>query len=189
MEISNEIICPLCKHLLTKPVLLACCLTATCYGCLKKISYRSDSLSGEIYYNCPFCKKDHENLETVTASNFLQEYLNYLSKKGKPEFIICDRCDKDFGLEEVLICYCCDERVFCSSCNEILHSTGKYIEHTRKPYHINKIKKEGETYLSCKNHIKEKIEFVCMKDMSMLCNYCLASHKQACKSSHILKMK
>ena len=189
MEVSNELVCPLCKHVLIAPVILPCCLTATCYECLKRTSYHSNPSSCEVYYNCPFCKKDHENLETVIPSNFLQEYMNDLSRKGISEFIICDRCDNNFGLNELSICYCCGERIFCNNCNDLLHSTGKYTEHIRKPLQLNKALKEGKYSISCKHHVKEKIGFICIKDKSMLCNFCLIPHRQACKNATILTIE
>ena len=182
---SYEITCQLCRHLLSSPVILNCCSTSVCSGCLSSISYKKDNNSSKLYYNCPFCFKDSEETETATSNDFLNSFIEYKHLTDKTLQSVCERCEKPTKYDEIIICNECNNKNLCQECSDTIHSVGRFQLHERTSltngvmHQLNCI----NDLMRCETHIKEKIEYICLKDQQFMCGLCVPAHKQNCKNN------
>lgn len=185
---NHETTCQLCQHLFSTPISLSCCPSAICLDCLSTLSYKKDKDSEKLYYNCPFCKKEGEEVEGTTNNTFLAQFIEYSSDKEKFSQTVCERCDKVTDYDEIVICNECNNKSLCKDCSDSIHSVGKFKFHERSffvkgvAHQTNCITK----LIGCSNHPKEKIEYICLKDSQLLCAFCLPTHRQTCKNNVIL---
>lgn len=91
---------------------------------------------------------------------------------------VCHKC-----LNEEAIMYCPSERaIFCSQCDELVHSDAFLKRHERKYFDKCGQKK----FINCKEHITKTIEFYCTDCSMPICSYCKVngSHSKGDFASH-----
>jgi B-box zinc finger. len=180
-----------CKHLFSCPVVTPCCSTSVCLDCLKRFSHHEGKHNDRLVFNCLFCKKEKEDFGLITPNNFLTIYIDQSLKRGNEDELLCERCDKKFKISQIYICSDCGSRNFCQDCTELIHGAGRYREHkyssiVKGVIHQADALAEGSI---CHIHVREKIESICLKDQTVLCNLCAITHKQSCKGGTIVPLK
>ncbi len=183
---NKEITCQSCHHILESPVTLTCCYSPICLNCFQSILYQHDNEVQRQIYNCPFCKKVCEDKETILHNSFLEQFIKYYIH-DKVHEVACDRCEKLTRFEHIILCNDCNNKKLCEDCSDSIHNLGNYRNHERTSFSkgITHQTKFITNLSVCTTHIKEKIEFVCPKDSIFLCNLCLSSHKQTCRTTPI----
>lgn len=181
----SETTCQLCQHLFSSPLILPCCSHSLCSSCLDTISYQKDNDPSKLLYNCPFCKKDSEESTSALPNNFLQDFLSQLTKSNESATIPCERCENPTKYDQIIICNECHNTKLCQGCSNHIHSVGKFKSHERSPF-LNGVVHQATCLTdltTCNTHLKEKIEYICSKDSTLLCSLCIPTHKQTCKAS------
>ena len=108
------------------PVILSCCSNSICSGCLSAISYNKEFSSESTCYNCPFCKKEAEEVHSATSNNFLACFLEHVNNSEKTLDLPCERCEKPTKTENIVICNECNNQNLCRNCSDSIHSIGRF---------------------------------------------------------------
>lgn len=187
---NSETLCEICSQLLSSPTSLTCCYSSVCLECFKKILPKESKNGDKLYYKCPFCKKDNQT-SAAKSNLFLSRYIDFCYKKGKFQNISCDGCCVKYKLTEGSACSECGNKYFCKECNAIMHSSENTKSHQR--INVSSLIKNYTGSLNkamiCQNHPKEKIEFICLKDLTTLCKLCMSTHTRTCPESKITSLE
>ena len=107
----------------------------------------------------------------------------------------CSRCEVALDKEKkpYVFCASCNSGLFCESCSQLLHSSGRYRSHLLVTHSPGLISLRSRTYQSsgvtdylfdtpkCRQH-DQPLDSICLRDYNFLCSQCLANHKPSCKS-------
>lgn len=188
---QQEVVCQICHKILAIPFTFQCCYTSVCQACLKQTDYKEPKASEKCHSICQFCHKEISDLTQPFMNKFLNEYIDNLKPGKETQCAYCDRCEKSIKYNDTIICSDCGNKSFCQDCNVMLHNVGKYQLHERSSF-LSSVNCQANNFtkgMTCYLHIKEKIEFVCLKDFDVLCSKCCIIHKKNCKTSMIVTLK
>lgn len=187
---NSETLCELCSHTLSSPTILACCYSSVCLDCLKKISVKETRGTDKLIYKCPFCNKERQSYTSAKSNTFLARYIEFCYKSGKLQSLQCGNCQDIVQSCEATLCKDCDNKYFCKECNVSCHSEENKKSHNRMS--VNNVIRNYTGNLNkpmlCSSHFREKIEFICLKDLSVLCKTCVVTHKRNCKENKIVSL-
>lgn len=188
---NSETVCEICSHMISSPTVLMCCFSSVCSDCLKKITVKDPKRVTRPSYKCPFCSKEQQISTSAKPNVFLSRYIEFCYRKGKLQNVPCSQCQTSIKSTDANICGACGNQYFCKDCNSTVHNTETAKSHIRTS--VNTVLKNYNGSLNkamiCPLHMKEKIEFICLKDLVTFCKTCVANHKRTCKEHKIVSLE
>ena len=188
---NSEIICEICSQIVSSPAILSCCYSSVCTECARKLSVRETNTFEKYCYKCPSCKKDHHSHAFIRSHTFLSRYIEFCHKKGKFQSVSCQNCQKTIKSTETIICDECGHSYLCKDCDVSVHTVEHKKHHHRTSVanimknHIGSLNKG----IMCNTHQREKMEYLCLKDLSSLCKYCVSTHSRTCTENKIMSFE
>ena len=188
---NSEIICEICSQIVSSPAILTCCYSTVCTECARKLSVREANAFEKSCYKCPSCRKDHYSHAFIRYHTFLSRYIEFCHKQGKFQTVNCHNCQKPVNSSETCICSACGNNYLCKECDTSIHAAEDKKNHVRVSVSsvIKKFAGSLNKTITCNTHTKEQMEYLCLRDMSTLCKFCVPSHTKACPESRIMSFE
>jgi len=185
---NSETLCQICSQLICSPIILSCCSASVCLECIKNISQKDKRNPDKLYYKCRLCSKDHQPFDSKKANTFLSRYIEYSHQKGYFEDVDCENCGIKKNFVETFGCNECNQKFLCKDCYSVSHNVS--INKNHKTVNHGQIIKgftgSLEKAILCQDHLNQKIEHICLKDLTTLCASCVAEHTKICKEKKLL---
>lgn len=176
----DQLICPLCQRLFTRPFMLPCnhCI---CDRCILRSQAEAEVTENFFIITCPTCNKAH----CLPFARKIQLRVNYLRAKLARKYmrrhgflrwrfdrshlpVYCQVCDEQRRATKR--CVTCQLN-YCNICLRDLHQDVAYQNHV-----YAKIGDEVWEETNCMIHGDSLLSKYCLDDHELVCEYCCDSH-------------